>query len=70
MNKYIYIEFIDAQKKKSVQLDWSGRPQLEWPVHYKYRVPVSLLHTLRIAEPVVRTAVGSFVRRSLGKVVR
>jgi hypothetical protein len=62
MNKYIYIEFIDAQKEKSAQLDW--------PVHYKYRAPVSLLHTLGIEEPVVHTTVGSFVRRSMRKVVR
>ena len=24
------------------QLDWSGPPQLDWPIHYKYRAPVSL----------------------------
>ena len=29
LNKYIYIEFIDAQKEKSAQLDWSGQPQLD-----------------------------------------
>jgi hypothetical protein len=26
-----------------------SRPQLDWPVHYKYRAPVSLLHILAVA---------------------
>ena len=44
--------------------------QASLPDYYKYRAPVShYTHSHNCREPVVRTAVGSFVRKFLGKSV-
>jgi hypothetical protein len=71
MKKNIYIEFIDAQKEKSAQLDWPRRPQLDCPVHYKYRVPVSLFFISAVAVRAISAQAvagsSSLVRRFSGK---
>ena len=56
------------------QLDWPGWPQLDWPVHYKYRAPVSLFVILVVAvRAIYAQAVAgnnSLVRRFSGKAGR